>query len=84
MQDGLERLLHAVADLRRRHAQHGGIRQVPPGPHAKVDAPPGEVVEQHDAVGHHQRVVVGQAHRSGSEANMPGALGGHCEKDLGR
>jgi len=44
----------------------------------------GEVVEQDDAVGHHQRVVVRQAHRSGAEPDVAGALGRDREEQLRR
>ena len=55
----------------------------PPGPDAEVDAAAGEVVEQHDAVGHHQGVVVGEAHDPGPQPDVPGALGRHGQEDLG-
>ena len=38
-----------------------------PGPHAEHDPAPGEVVEQHHAVGQHQRVVVGERADPGAE-----------------
>ncbi len=55
-----------------------------PGPGAEHDPAAGHVVELDDAVGDHHRVVVGQGDDAGAEADVPGALGGECDEDLGR
>jgi hypothetical protein len=59
-EDGLERLLHHVALLGRIDAHHEGVGGQGARAHADHDPPPGQVVEQHHAVGQHERVVVGQ------------------------
>ena len=55
-----------------------------PGPDADHEAAPGQVVEQHQAVGQHERVVVGQRRHAGAQADVPGALGGGGDEHLGR
>ena len=40
----------------------------------------GEVVEQHHAVGEHQRVVVRQRAHAGAELDVLGALGGDADE----
>src|SRR5580704_15618521 len=42
------------------------------------------MVELDDAVGDHHRVVVGQRDDPGAESDVPGALGGEGDEDLGR
>ena len=42
------------------------------------------MVKEHHAVGHHVGVMVGQANDAGSQADVPGALGGGGDEYLGR
>ena len=55
-----------------------------PGPDADHDAAPGQVVEQHHAVGQHERVVVGQRRHAGAQPDVLGALRRGGDEDLGR
>ena len=82
-QDRLERLLHHVALLGRVDAHHEGVRGQRAGPDADHDAAPGQVVEQHHAVGQHEGVVVGQRRDAGAEADVLGALRGGGDEHLG-
>ena len=67
---GLEPHLDGIVDERARpDAEHG-----PPARH---------VVELHQAAGDGERVVVGQRHDAGAEADVAGALGGGGDKHLG-
>ena len=84
LQDGLERLLHHVALLGRVDAHHEGVGGQGARADAEHDAAPGQVVEQHHAVGQHERVVVGQRRDAGAEADVLGALRGGGDEDLGR
>ncbi len=56
---------------------------MPTGAEAQIHATAGEVVEQHDAVGHHEGVVVGEADGNGAKADVPRALCRDREEDLG-
>ncbi len=59
-QDDGEGLLHAIALIGRVDPEHEGVAGQGPGPDAEHDPTLGEVVEQHEALGDHERVVVGQ------------------------
>ena len=65
-------------------AEHAGVGEVAAGADAEVQPPAGEVVEQHDPVGDHQRVVVGEAHHAGPEADVARPLGRHGQEQLRR
>ena len=55
-----------------------------PGSHAEHDAAPGEVVQQHNAVGQDEGLVVGQGGDARTEADVLGALRGGRNEHLGR
>ena len=77
-------LLHQRALLHRVDAEHRGVG----GELARADAehhpPAGEVVEHHDAVGEHERVVVGERVHARAELDVLRALGGGGDEHLGR
>ena len=50
---------------------------------ADHEAAPGEVVQQHQAVGQHERVVIRQRRHAGAEADVLRALGRGGDEDLG-
>ena len=81
-QDRLERLLHHVALAGRVDAHHEGVRGQRAGPDPDHQAAPGQVVEQHHAVGQDEGVVVGQRRHAGAQADGSGALGGGGDEDL--
>ncbi len=81
--DHVEALRHDRTQVVGSEAEHERVGEVPAGAHTEVDAPPGEVVEQHDAVGGGEGVVVRQAHHAGAEADVPGAFGGDGEEQFG-
>jgi hypothetical protein len=81
-QDDPEGLVHHVAEPVGLQPEHHRVGDVPPGPDAEVHAPAGQVVEQHDAVGDHQGVVVRQAHRPGPQPDVPRALGRDGQEQL--
>ena len=83
-QNRLERLLHHVALLGGVDAHHEGVGREGARSDSEHDAAPGEVVEQHHAVSQHERVVVGQRRDAGAEPDVPGALRGGGDEDLGR
>ena len=83
-QDRVERLGHAVALRHRIDAHHDRIGGKEPRPGAKHDTAPRHVIELHDAVGGHHRMMVGQRDDAGAEPDVAGALGGEGDEDLGR
>src|SRR5437764_1634508 len=67
---------HGVEDLARDHAmlaalgidaEHLEVTREPAGADAPVEAPARHLVELRDALGQHERVVVGQARYAGGE-----------------
>ena len=82
-EDGLERLLHHVALAGRVDAHHEGVGGQGAGADADHQATPGQVVEQDQAVGQHEGVVVGQGRDAGAEPDVLGALGHGGDEDLG-
>ena len=83
-QDHVEPLQHAIALGRGIDAQHHRVRGEQARPHAAHDAAHGHVIELHDPVRHHQRVVVGQRDHAGAEPDALGALGGGGDEELRR
>ena len=83
-EDGLERLLHHVALVGGVDAHHEGVGGQGARADAEHDAAACQVVEQHHAVGQHERVVVGQRRDAGAEADVLGALRRGGDEDLGR
>ena len=63
-------------------AQHAGVARERAGADAEHRAAAGQVVEQDDAVGDVERVVVGEADDAGAEADALRALAGGGEEDL--
>jgi hypothetical protein len=51
---------------------------------AEHHATPRQVVEQHDALRHPERIVIAQAHHAGAEPDVAGALGRDGDEDLRR
>ena len=76
--------MHPLALADQVNPEHDGIRRQRTRPHAHHHAPPREVIEQHHAVGDHQRMVVRQADDPGAQLDMPGPLGGGGHEHLGR
>ncbi len=65
-------------------AHHEGVRGQGARPHAEHDAAAGEVVEQDDAVGQDEGLVVGQGGDARPEPDVRGALGRGGDEHLGR
>ena len=81
-QDRLERLLHHPALLDRVDAHHVGVRWQGARAGAEHHPPAGQVVQQHPAVGHHQRMVVRQRHHAGAQPDVLGPFGGGGDEHL--
>ena len=79
----VEGLLHAGPLVVGFDAEHGGVGGELAGAGAEHHAAPGEVVEHDDAVGQHERVVVGERVDPGAELDVAGALGGRGDEHLG-
>ena len=73
--DRVERLVHARPLRVGGDAEHVRVGRELAGPAAEHRAAAGEVVEQHEAVGEHQRVVVRQRVHAGAEPDVLRALG---------
>ena len=72
--DGGERLLHAVALARGIDAHHVCVRRQRAGAATQHGAAARHVVELHEAVRHHQRMMVRQAGHARAEANVARTL----------
>ena len=77
-----ERLGHHLPQTAGVEPKHQRIGKMPAGSDAEVDAPPGQVVKQDDPIGDNERMVVRQADRSRPEADVPGPLSSHREKEF--
>ena len=73
-QDHIQRLRHPVALGVGIDPQHQRIRRQQPGSGAEHDPPLGHVIQLHDPVRHHQRLVIGQGDHAGAEADIAGPL----------
>jgi hypothetical protein len=82
--DGGERLLHAVALGRGIDAHHVGVGRQRARAAAQHGAAARHVVELHEAVRDHQRMVVRQAGHAGAQADEAGALDQRADEHLGR
>ena len=82
--DGVERLVHHRPLLLGLDAHHVGVGDQRAGAAAEHRAAARHVVELHEALRHQEGVVVGQAGDAGAEHDVPGALGGGGDEDLGR
>ena len=82
--DGGERLLHAVALGRGIDAHHVGIRRQRAGAAAQHGAAARHVVELHEAVRDHQRMVIRQAGHAGTQPNVTRALDQGADEDFRR
>jgi hypothetical protein len=60
------------------------VRRELAGSAAEHGAPAREVVEQHEAIGEHQRVVIGERVHAAAEADVLGARGRRGNEHLGR
>ena len=78
------RLVHHLALPGGINTQHVGVGAQSAGPDAEHDASARQVVEQDEAVGDHERVVVWQADDAGAEADVAGAFGRRGHEHLGR
>ena len=83
LEDRLEGLLHHVPLPGDVDPHHEGVRRQGTGADAEHHPATGEVVEQHHAVGQHQRLVVGERAHAGAEPEVLGALGGRRDEHLG-
>ena len=82
--DGGERLVHALALRHRLDAHHVRVGDERARPAAQHGAAARHVVELHEALGHHEGMVVGQAGDAGAEHDVAGALGRRRDGQLGR
>ena len=82
--DGLEAFVHAAALCVGLDAEHVGVGHQGAGAAAEHGPPARHVVELDEALRHEEGVVVGQAGDAGAEADVPGALGGGGDDQLGR
>ncbi len=82
-QDRLERFVHHPALLDRIDAHHVGVRRQGAGAGTEHHPPAGQMVQQHPAVGNHQRMVVGQRHNTGTQPDVLGSFGGGGDEHLG-
>src|SRR5580693_1732520 len=67
--------MHHPALLDRIDAHHVGVRRQGAGAGTEHHPPAGQMVQQHPAVGNHQRMVVGQRHNTGTQPNVLGSFG---------
>jgi hypothetical protein len=81
--DNVDRVGHTVALSVGIDAEHHCIRRQETGSKAEHRPTAGLVVELDNAVRHHQGMVVGQRDDPGAEPDMPGALGGGSDEQLG-
>ena len=82
--DDIERLFHHRALIRGLETEHVGIGLQRARPHSQHTAPARHVIELNHALGHHERVVIRKRNDTGSETDLPRALGGDRHEDLGR
>ena len=82
--DDAHRLVHARSLRVRLDAEHQRIRDERAGADAEHDAAARHVVEQHHAVRHMQRVVVGEGRHAGAELDVLRAVRRDADEDLGR
>jgi hypothetical protein len=80
----VEALLHHPALLVRVDAEHARVSGELTGADAEHHPTAREVVEHHDPVGEHQRVVVGERAHSRAELDVMSALRGGSDHHLGR
>jgi len=80
--DGGERLLHAVALGRGIDAHHVGVRRQRARAAAQHGPPARHMVELHEAVRDHQRVMIRQAGHARAEADVARSLDGGPEEHL--
>ncbi len=84
LHDRVEGLVHPGALGDRLDAHHVGVGDERARPDAEHGAAARHVVELHEALGDHQRVVVGEARDPGAQHDVTRALGGGGDEDLGR
>jgi hypothetical protein len=82
--DGVERLVHARALGHGLDPHHVGVGNERAGPAAEHGAAARHMVELHEPLGYQERVVIRQARHPRAEHDVPGALGGGADEDLGR
>ena len=81
--DDVEVGLEELAGIGRGQADHRGIAGQRARSHPADDAAVGEVIEQHQAVGNPERVVVRERDDPGAEADSLRPFGGCGDEDLG-
>ena len=81
--DHVDRVGHAVALRLGIDAEHHRVGREQSGAEAEHGAPARLVVELHDAVGDHERMVIGQRDDAGAEPDAARALGGGGDEELG-
>lgn len=82
--DRFERFVHARALQVGGNAEHVRVGRQLPRAAAEHHATAGDVVEQHEAVGKQERVVIGKRVHAAAEPDVLGALRGRRDEDLGR
>ena len=81
-QDRLQRFMHHPALLDRIDTHHVGVRRQGARTGTEHHPPAGQVIQQHPAVGHHQRMVVGQRYHTGAQPDVLGPLGRRGDEHL--
>jgi hypothetical protein len=81
--DGVQGLHHPSPLVDRLDAHHERVGRQCAGTAAEHGAAARHVVELHEAVRHHQRMVIRQAGDAGAEANVPRALDCRADEHLG-
>ena len=84
MGDRLHCLFHARALRVGGDAEHVRVGCELTRPATQHHAPAREVVEEHHAIGEHERVVIGERADAGAEPDVLRALGRHSDEHLGR
>ena len=82
--DRVQRLQHARTLRAGFDAQHVGVRRQRARAAAQHGAAARHVVELHEALRHHERMVIRQAGHAGAEPDVLGALGGGGDEQFGQ
>ena len=82
--DDAQGLVHHLPLPLRVDAQHVGVGGQGAWADSQDHPAPGQMVQQHHAVGYHIGVVIGQAHHAGAQPDVAGATGGRGDEHLRR